>query len=129
MFGCDAFHHGLEAFFKIAAVLRAGDERPHIQLVDFGALQGLGHIAVLDALCQAIDNGRLAHTGFTDVKRIVLVLAAQYLNGAVQFRLAPDQRIVVGQVVVDAQHIIPPPAGCRAGFLLFVRLVRFTLIN
>ena len=36
---------------------------------------------------------------------------------------------MVGQVVVDAQHIIPPPAGCRAGVLLFVRLERFTLIN
>ena len=112
--GSDTLHHRLEALLEITTKLRAGDERPHVQLIDLGTSQRLGHVAVDDALCQAIDDTGLAHTRFTDVQRVVLVLAAQHLDGAVQFSLTPDERVVVAYMIVDAQHIVAPSTRGRS---------------
>ena len=128
LLGGNTFHHGLEAFLKIATVLRAGNERAHVQLIDAGIAQGLGHVAVLDALRQSIDDGCLAHTGLTDVQGVVLVLAAQHLHRAVEFGLTAYEGIMVGQVVVDAQHIVAPSARRSTGILAFIGSKQFFII-
>ena len=119
LLGSDAFHDRLEAFLKVAAVLRTGNERAEVKLVDLDVPQRLGHIGIDDALSQAINNRGLAHSRLADVQRIVLVLAAQHLDGAVKFLFTADKGVVVGKVVVDAQHIVTPRS--RPGHLrLFI---------
>ena len=51
------------------------------------------HVAVGDALRQAFDDGGLADARLADQHRIVLGAAAQDLDHALQFVVAPDQRI------------------------------------
>ena len=120
LLGGDTVHHRLEAFLKVTTILSAGNQGAQVQLVDLDTAQCFRHIAVLDALRQAIDDTGLAHTRLTDVQRVVLILAAQHLNGAVEFIFPSDEGIMVRQMVIDAQHIVAPASrNC----LLFNRLL------
>ena len=69
-------------------------------------LQHLGHLAADDLARQAFGDGGLADAGIADEQRVVLLAAAQHLDGAQHLGLAPDQRIdaaVLGLLVeVDA---------------------------
>ena len=73
---------------------------------DGGVLQNVRHVAVDDALGQTFGNRRLADAGIADEQRVVLLPAAQDLNRALDFLVAPDQRVdlaVFGlEVEVDA---------------------------
>ena len=60
-------------------------------MVEFG--EHLRHVAHDDAARQALGDGRLADAGIADEQRIVLLPAAQHLDGALDLRPAPDQRI------------------------------------
>ena len=51
------------------------------------------HVAVGDALRQALDDGRLAHARLADQHRIILGAAAKNLNDALDFAVAAHQRI------------------------------------
>ena len=128
--GCDAFHHRLEPFLKITTELCAGNQRAQVQLVDLNITQGLGNVSVLDALCQSIDDAGLAHARFTDVQRVVLILATQNLNSAVQFHFTPDEGVVVCQMVIDAEHIVTPAArySIVANWLHFFHFIGFHLV-
>ena len=42
------------------------------------------------------------------MQRVVLVLAAEHLDGALQFRFPADKRVVVGDGVVETYHLCPP---------------------
>ena len=53
-------HHRLEPLLKLAAQLRAGDERAHVERVHLPALQRLGHVARSDALREPLRDGGLA---------------------------------------------------------------------
>ena len=86
-------HDGLEPLFKLAAVLGAGDDQRKIERKDALIGQERRHIAIGDALRQALDDGRLAHAGLADQHGIVLGAAAQDLNDALDFSVAADQRI------------------------------------
>ena len=57
----DLVEHGLQALLELAAVLRAGQQRAHVEREDGLVLQPLGHVAAQDALRQALDDGGLAH--------------------------------------------------------------------
>ncbi len=70
--GLDFLHHGLEPFFKLAAIFRARHQRAHIQHQQRLVEQGLGDITVNDTLRQTLGNGGLAHTGLADQHRVVL---------------------------------------------------------
>jgi hypothetical protein len=48
---------------------------------------------VNDALCQALSKRCFTDAGFAGKKRVVLTAAAQYLDGALYFRVPPDKWI------------------------------------
>ena len=57
------------------------------------SLQHVGHLAIDDAARQAFGDRRLADARIADEERIVLLPPAEDLDGAVDLRLAADQRI------------------------------------
>jgi hypothetical protein len=85
--------HGLQALLEVAAVLGAGQQRAHVEREHDGVLQDLGHLFLDDAPCQAFRDRGLADAGLAHQQRVVLAAAAQDLDHAVDFFLAPDQRI------------------------------------
>ncbi len=86
----DFLQHGLEALFELAAVLRTGHERPHVQGDDPLVLQALGHVAADDPLGEALHDGRLAYAGLTDEHGVVLGAAGQDLDDAPDLLVAAD---------------------------------------
>jgi hypothetical protein len=91
--------HGLQAFFEVAAVLGARDQRAQVERIDGGVRQHFGHFAVDDALGQALRDRGLADARLSHVERIVLAAAAKHLDGALDF--------------VDSSHQWVNPAFAR----------------
>ena len=87
------FHDGLEALFKLAAILGAGDDERKIEGEHALVGEEAGHFAVGDALRQTFDDGGLADAGLADQHRIVLGAAAEDLDDALEFAVAADERI------------------------------------
>ena len=85
--------HRLEALFELAAILRAGDQRAHVERDDALVLQPLGHVAAHDALGQPFDDGGLADAGLADQHRVVLGAARQHLDDAADLLVAADHRV------------------------------------
>ncbi len=83
----------LQALFEIAAIARAGEKRAHVEREDGGAFEHLRHVALDDLLGEPLGDRRLADAGIAHVERVVLVAAAEHLDGAPQFELAADQGI------------------------------------
>ena len=81
------FHHCLEPLLEIAPKLGARQHGSQINPVDSGIFQLLRYAALVDSGRQPIRDGRLSHTGFPHMERIVLLTPAQYLHGAFQLRL------------------------------------------
>ena len=52
------FDHSLQPLLKLASVLRAGNQRSHVERQQPAVLEGLGHVAGGDALRQACQLGR-----------------------------------------------------------------------
>ncbi len=102
-------HHRLQPLLEIAAVAGAGQERAHVEREDGGVQQHLGHVAHDDAAGKPLGNGRLAHAGVAHEERVVLLPPAQHLDGALDLRSAPDQRIDAPRtrllIQVDAIHL------------------------
>ena len=96
----------LQPLLEIAAIARAGEQRAHVEREDGGVGQHVRHVALDDALGQALGDRRLADAGIADIERVVLGAAAQHLDGAVDLGLAADQRIDLARlglvVEVDA---------------------------
>ena len=65
----------LEPLLELAAVLRAGDERPDVEGQDALVEQDVGHVAGDDPVGQALGDGGLADAGLADQRRVVLGLA------------------------------------------------------
>src|SRR4029079_3871405 len=89
----ELLHHGLEPLFKVAAIAGPGYERTHVQSIDNAAAQHFRDFILDDLARQAFGDGRLAHARIADEQRIVLLPAAQDLDGAIDFGQAADQRI------------------------------------
>ena len=89
----DFLEHRLQPLLELAAVLRAGDQRAHVERDDPLVLQPLGHVAAHDALRQPLDDGRLADAGLADEHRVVLGAARQHLDDAADLLVAADDRI------------------------------------
>ena len=85
--------HRLQALLEIAAVLRAGEQRAHVERVDRALREQVGHVALDDAPRQALGDRGLADAGLADQQRIVLAAAAQHLHHALELRVAADQRV------------------------------------
>ena len=56
----DLLQHRLQPLLELAAILRAGDERAHVEGDDLLVLQAFRHVAAHDALGEALDDGGLA---------------------------------------------------------------------
>ncbi len=92
--GClDLGEHGLEALLEFAAVLGAGQERAQVQGPDAAVLQPRGHVAMQDALGEALDHGRLAYARLADEHRVVLRLARQNADDAADLGVAADDGV------------------------------------
>ena len=89
----DFLEHGLQPLLELAAVLRAGDERAHVERDDLLVLQAFGHVLPDDPLRQPFDDGRLADAGLADQHRIVLRAAGEHLDDAADLLVAADDRI------------------------------------
>ena len=62
----------LQPLLEVATIARASQQRAHVKREDGRLGQDLGHVALDDALGQALGNGGLTDTGIADIKRIVL---------------------------------------------------------
>ncbi len=85
--------HRLQPLLELAAVLRAGDQRAHVEGHQLLVFQALRHVAVDDAQRQTLDDGGLADAGFADQHRVVLGAAGQHLDGAADLFVAADHRV------------------------------------
>ena len=83
----------LQALLEIAAVAGAGEQRAHVEGEDGGVLQDLRHFALDDLAGEALGDGGLADAGIADEERVVLLAAAEDLDGALNLGLAADQRV------------------------------------
>ena len=108
----DLAHHGLEPLLEIAAIAGAGQQRAHVELEDGGFGEHLRHVAHDDAARQAFGDGRLADARIADEQRVVLLPAAQHLDGALNLRCPPDQgidpagaRLLVQVDAIDLERI------------------------
>ena len=86
-------HDSLQPFFELPAILRPGHDQRQIERENPLVREERRHVAIRDALRQPFDDRRLAHPRLADQDRIVLRAPAQNLNGALEFAVAPDQRI------------------------------------
>ena len=89
----DLLEDGLEALLELTPILRARDQRPHVQRHDALVLQALGNIAAHDALGQSLHDRRLPDTGLADQHRVVLRAPGQHLDDATDLVVTPDDRI------------------------------------
>ena len=101
-------HNHLDAVLKVTAILRASQQRTHVELIHLAAHQSFRHLTLFDESHQSPDQCRLAHTRLADMQRIVLVAAAQHLNGPLQLLLTANQRILLLIQVVHARHQFLP---------------------
>ena len=96
----------LETFLEIAAISGAGEQRAHVERKHRRALEHVRNLAVHDPACKTFGDRGFADAGIADEQRIVLLPAAQNLNGAIDLGIAADQRIdfaVLGLLVeIDA---------------------------
>ena len=91
--GLDLLKDRLEPLLELAAVLRAGHERGHVEREDRAALERLGDVAAHDALREALDDGGLADAGLADEDRVVLRLAREDARHGADLRVAADHGV------------------------------------
>ena len=89
----DLLHDLLQALLEVAAVARAGEQRAHVEREHRRVLQHLGHLGRDDLAREALGDGGLADAGVADEQRVVLLPAAEDLDGALHLGLAADQRV------------------------------------
>ena len=106
--------HGLEPLFEFAAILRAGDQRAHVERDDLLVLQPFGHVAAHDALREAFDDRRLADARLADQHRIVLGAPREHLDDAANLFVAADHRVELALLGLEREIAAVP----------FERLVR-----
>ena len=89
----DLLQHLLQTLFEVTAVSAAGDECAEVEGVELLVGQGDGHLVGDDLLGEALDDGGLAHAGLPDQDGVVLGAPRQHLHHALDFLLAPDERV------------------------------------
>src|SRR5437773_615262 len=98
-----------EPLLELAAVLRAGNERPDVERQDALVEQRLGDVAVNDPVGEALRDRRLADARLADQRRVVLEPAGQNLDDPLDLLLPADDRIELADArelgEVDAQLV------------------------
>ncbi len=105
--GLELLDHLLEALLEVAAIARAGEQRAHVEREHGRVLEHVRHFAVHDAARKALGDRGLADAGIADEQRIVLLPAAEHLDGAVDLGLAADQRVdlALARLLVEVDAI------------------------
>ena len=119
----------LQALLELAAVLRPGHERAHVEREQALAAQDVGHLVRHDELRQALGHGGLAHARLADEQRVVLLASAEHLHDALDLAGAADNRVqlavarllrevgaellqhAVGRVAVRIERVAPGVDG------------------
>jgi hypothetical protein len=130
----DLLHHLLQALLELAAVLRARDQRRQVERVDLLVLEQLWHVAIGDALGEALDHRGLAHAGLADEDRVVLGAPREDLHDPLDLRLAPDDRVqlavrrqlgqVAAELVQQLGGLLLAGRGAAAGLLALAPAAR-----
>ena len=89
----DLIEHALQPLFEVAAILRAGDDRAHVEREQPPVLDAVGYVAVGDAQREAFGDRGLADAGLADQHRIVLGAPREDLDRAADFLVAADHRV------------------------------------
>ena len=116
----DLVQHGLQALLELAAVLRAGHERRHVEREHGAVLQPLRYVATHDTLCKALHDGRLAHAGLADEDRVVLRLAGKDADHVADFCVTPYNGIELAR----ARHLHEVASVLLQCLVLPFRVVR-----
>ena len=77
----DLLDHLLQALLEIAAIARSREQRAHVEGIYRGPGENVGHLALVDLARQPLGDRGLADAGITNEKGVVLLAAAQHLNG------------------------------------------------
>ena len=107
----------LEPLLELAAVLRAGHQRPDVERQDALVDERLRDVAGDDPVGESLGDGRLADARLTDEGRVVLRPSRQDLDDPLDLLVAADDRVElarprgVGQVdpeLVDGRRLARP---------------------
>ncbi|GJE35799.1 hypothetical protein LDDCCGHA_6019 [Methylobacterium oxalidis] len=85
--------HALQALLELAAVLRARDQRAHVEGEEGLVAQRFRHVAVDDPQRQPLHDGGLADPGLADQHGVVLGAPGQDLDRAADLLVAPDHGV------------------------------------
>jgi hypothetical protein len=83
----------LQPLLELAAVFGARQHRPEVERQQLLVFEALGHVAIDDALREALDNRGLADPRLADQYRVVLGAAGQDLDRAADLLVAADDRV------------------------------------
>ena len=81
--------HTFQALFKLALILRTGQQCAHIEREELLLAQIFRHIASDNAFCNAFYDGRLSRSRLTNQDRIILCTPTQNLQYAPNFFISP----------------------------------------
>jgi len=85
--------NGFQTLLELATVLRAGNQRTHVEREKLLVFEAFGHVALDDAQRQSFGNRRFADAGLTDQNRIVLRAPRQHLDCTADLFIAADDGI------------------------------------
>ena len=88
-------HDGLQAFFEITAIARAGQQCAHVEGINGCIGQDIRCLTSCDFVSQAFGYSGFTNTGITYQKRVVFAPATEHLNAAFHLMRSANQRIDV----------------------------------
>ncbi len=100
------FERVFEPLLKLAAVFRPGHHARQIQRNHALLPQKLGDIALCNALCQPLCNGRFAHARLADEYRVILGAPNENLDDPLDLLLSADDGVQLS--VFGRGRQIPP---------------------
>ena len=89
----DFLQHRLEAFFKLAAILRTGHHRTDVEGHKALAFQSFRYIAISDTSGKPFNNRCLANARLANEHRVVLGTTRQHLNHSTNFLVTANDRV------------------------------------
>ena len=118
-------HHGLQAFLKITAIARTGQQCAHIEGIDRCVCQNFRHLGFDDLARQTFGDRSFTDTGIPHQKRVVLAAAAQHLNATLNLVIATDQRVNIAflRFYVQIDAIFRQCAFVLTGFFRRISVV------
>ena len=111
----DFVKDGFQPFFKLAAVLRARNQRTHIQRENLFVFQSFGDVAAYDTLCKPFNDCGLANARITDKHGVV-------------FRLSGKNPYDVSYFLVTADYRVEFPSPCPFDKVVSVFIERFVSV-